>query len=405
MRLLNVHIVEQEALKDLHIAEGRIAAISSVGASPSAGPSSPADQGPSSPAEAPLAPLTLSFENAIALPGLINSHDHLDFDLFPRLGNRIYSSYTEWGSDIHQSNKENIASVLRIPRELRIRWGIYKNLLGGVTSVIHHGAYLATPQDLISISQNAESLHSISGEKGWRRKLLHPFRRQRQMVIHIGEGTTPACSKEVSELIRWNIFGRPLIGIHGIAMSEKQAAAFEALVWCPDSNFFLYGKTADIQQLRRRTTIVFGTDSTLTASWNIWQQLRLARELKMTDDTALWEMATSGPARLWGLDQCGKIAEGRTADLVIAARTPGTTGWNAVFGVKPRDILLVLHQGNIRLFDESLRDQLTNPEYLIKDFHPIAIDGKIKYIQGDLPGLMQEIQTYRPDASFPVTAI
>jgi hypothetical protein len=125
----------------------------------------------------------------------------------------------------------------------------------------------------------------------------------------------------------------------------------------------------------------------------------------MTDDTALWEMATAGPARLWGLDQCGEIAEGRTADLVIAARTPGTTGWNAVFGVEPRDILLVLHQGNIRLFDESLRDQLTNPEYPIKDFHPIAVDGKIKYIQGDLPGLMQEIQTYHPDASFPVTAI
>jgi cytosine/adenosine deaminase-related metal-dependent hydrolase len=384
MRLRNVYIEAQTTLKDLHIAEGRMAAI--------------ADAGTLS------APLSLSFENAIALPGLINSHDHLDFDLFPRLGNRVYGSYTEWGSDIHRSDKENIASVLRIPRELRIRWGIYKNLIGGVTSVIHHGAYLTTPQDLISISQNAESLHSISGEKGWRRKLLHPFRRQRQLVIHIGEGTTPACSKEISELIRWNIFGRPLIGIHGIAMSEEQAAAFKALVWCPDSNYFLYGKTADIQQLRRRTAIVFGTDSTLTASWDIWQQLRLARELKMAEDTALWEMVTAGPARLWGLDQCGEISEGRTADLVIAAIPPGTTGWNAVYGVKPRDILLVLHQGNIRLFDESLRDQLSN-QYPMNDFYPIAVDGKIKYIQGDLPGLMQDIQTYHPDASFPVTAI
>jgi cytosine/adenosine deaminase-related metal-dependent hydrolase len=383
MLLRNIHIVEQEALKDLDIAEDRIAAI----------------------ADALSAPFALSFENAIALPGLINSHDHLDFDLFPRLGNQKYGSYTEWGSDIHRSDKENIASVLRIPRELRIRWGIYKNLLAGVTSVIHHGAYFAMPQDLISIGQNAESLHSVSGEKGWRRKLMHPFRRRRPLVIHIGEGTTPACSKEISELIHWNIFGRPLIGIHGIAMSEEQASAFRALVWCPDSNFFLYGKTADIQQLRRRTTIVFGTDSTLTASWDIWQQLRLARELKMTEDTALWEMVTAGPARLWGLDQCGEIGEGRNADLVIAAIPPGTTGWDAVYGVEPRDILLVLHQGNIRLFDESLHDQLHNLEYPMKDFYPIAIDGKIKYIQGDLPGLMQEIQSYHPDASFPVTTI
>jgi len=374
MQLRNVHIVEQEATKDLHIAGDR------------------------------SAPISLSFENAIALPGLINSHDHLDFDLFPRLGNRMYDSYTEWGTDIHQADKENIASVLRIPRELRIRWGIYKNLLAGVTSVVHHGAWLDTPQDLISIVQNAESIHSISGEKGWRRKLLHPFRRHRQLVIHIGEGTTPACAKEISQLIRWNIFKRPLIGIHGIAMTEKQAAAFDGLVWCPDSNYFLYGKTADIQQLRRRTTIVFGTDSTLTASWDIWQQLRLARELKMTDDSALWEMVTTGPARLWGLDHCGAIGEDRTADLVIATRPPNATGWNAVFAVKPRDILLVLHQGNIRLFDASLYNQLSNLAWPMKDFYAIAIDGRIKYIQGDLPGLMREIQTYHPNASFPVTS-
>jgi len=75
-----------------------------------------------------------------------------------------------------------------------------------------------------------------------------------------------------------------------------------------------------------------------------------------------------------------------------------------VFGVKPRDILLVLHKGNIRLFDESLHDQLSNLAWPQKDFYPIDIDGKIKYLQGDLPGLMREIQTYHPDASFPVMA-
>jgi cytosine/adenosine deaminase-related metal-dependent hydrolase len=187
-------------------------------------------------------------------------------------------------------------------------------------------------------------------------------------------------------------------------MDEKHAAAFRALVWCPDSNYFLYGKTADIQQLRHRTTIVFGTDSTLTASWDIWQQLRLARELKMAEDTALWDMVTAGPARLWGLDQCGGISKGRTADLVIAAIPPGATGWNAVFGVEPRDILLVLHQGNIRLFDGSLHDQLSGLAWPMEGFYPIAIGGRIKYIQGDLPGLMREIQTYHPDVSFPVTS-
>jgi cytosine/adenosine deaminase-related metal-dependent hydrolase len=31
----------------------------------------------------------LYFDDCIVFPGLINSHDHLDFNLFPQLGNRI----------------------------------------------------------------------------------------------------------------------------------------------------------------------------------------------------------------------------------------------------------------------------------------------------------------------------
>ena len=34
--------------------------------------------------------LKISFENAVAFPGLINSHDHLDFNNYPQLGNKIY---------------------------------------------------------------------------------------------------------------------------------------------------------------------------------------------------------------------------------------------------------------------------------------------------------------------------
>jgi hypothetical protein len=389
MRLRNIYIAGQEGLKDLCLLGHRIAAV----ADPSLAGSSPADE------------VSLSFEGALALPGLINSHDHLDFDLFPQFKSQTYSSYKEWGSDIHGRYGESIAAVLRVPRELRIRWGLYKNLLGGVTSVVHHGVRLDIPEDLISVFQDAESLHSVSGEKRWRRKLLSPFRRERPLVIHTGEGTTPECSGEIDSLIRWNILGRPLIGIHAIAMSGQQAAAFRALVWCPDSNYFLYDRTADIPLLRDRTKVVFGTDSTLTASWNIWEQLRLARKLKMVEDSALWDMVTAGPARLWELADRGTIGEGQTADLVIAERPAGSVGWDAVFGLDPASILLVLHQGNIRLFDVSLREQLKDCGYSFENFYPVVVDGRIKYVLGDLPGLLREIYQHYPGALFPVTTL
>lgn len=79
------------------------------------------------------------FANAMALPGLINSHDHLDFNLFPQLGDQIYSNYVEWGETIHLHHKEQINKVLKVPAALRAQWGIYKNLLCGVTTVVDHG--------------------------------------------------------------------------------------------------------------------------------------------------------------------------------------------------------------------------------------------------------------------------
>ena len=97
---------------------------------------------------------SLHFNKVIAFPGLINSHDHLDFNLFPQLGNRIYNNYTEWGDDIHKTDKVKINTVLSIPKKLRVEYGIYKNLLNGITTVVNHGNTLAITNSLIHVFQN-----------------------------------------------------------------------------------------------------------------------------------------------------------------------------------------------------------------------------------------------------------
>src|SRR5689334_20936533 len=84
----------------------------------------------------------IQFNNAVALPGFINSHDHLEFNLFPLLANRVYNNYTEWARDIQTTGKKEIDAVLQIPEEVRIEWGCYKNLLNGFTTVVNHGKKL-----------------------------------------------------------------------------------------------------------------------------------------------------------------------------------------------------------------------------------------------------------------------
>lgn len=347
-------------------------------------------------------PISLSIPGAIAFPGLINSHDHLDFNLFPLLGNRIYNNYTAWGRDIHAKNAAEIAAVLRVPQPLRTRWGLYKNLLNGFTTVVNHGEKLETGKELISVLQDCNNLHSVGFEKTWRWKLNRPRRGSDPFVLHVGEGTDAAAHREIDRLIRWNLFKKPLIGVHGVAMDEQQAEHFKALVWCPDSNYFLLGRTAPVDRLKKKLTLLFGTDSTLTSGWNSWEQIRLARKEGKVSDEELLEMLTGKAAAVWGLQDRGEIAEGRRADLVIAkgssAHPPDI---DVFYSLNPQDLLLVLHKGQVRLFDESLRTVLSAGGIDTGKFHRIMIHGRGKYTEGDLPTLMNEIRHYHPGAAFP----
>src|SRR5258706_11703399 len=128
--LHNIHTI-QEGIKNVTVKDGRVINIFSPGK----------DHENNNGAH-------LYFNDALIFPGLINSHDHLDFNLFPKLGNRIYKNYVEWGNDIHQQNKETIDAVLKIPKKLRAQWGIYKNLLNGITAVFNHGKKLQIENSL-----------------------------------------------------------------------------------------------------------------------------------------------------------------------------------------------------------------------------------------------------------------
>src|SRR5258708_27421333 len=104
----------------------------------------------------------------MAFPGLINSHDHLDFNLFPSLGHRIYPNYKEWGNDIHEQSESTIQEVLKVPLAIRIQWGVYKNLLNGITTVVNHSDRLNIPVELIYVYQDCFVLHSVQFEENWK---------------------------------------------------------------------------------------------------------------------------------------------------------------------------------------------------------------------------------------------
>jgi cytosine/adenosine deaminase-related metal-dependent hydrolase len=343
--------------------------------------------------------LQINFEDALAFPGLINSHDHLDFNLFPQLGDKVYQSYTEWGNYIHQQYKHEIAAVLKVPIALREQWGVIKNLLCGVTTVVNHGEKLKGTHTLINVHEQYYFVHSVGFEKRWKLKLNNPLKTKLPVVIHIGEGKDMAAHHEINQLTRWNLFRKKLIGIHAVAMTEEQSKNFEAVVWCPQSNYFLLNATAPVNRLKCSTNILFGTDSTLTGDWNIWEHIRLARKTKMMSDIELYNTLNINAAKIWQTGTSA-IKVGEYADLVITKKHPEQSSIDAFFGTKPEDILMVIHHGNIRLFDESLYGQLGQTDLLA--YSKIYVNGVGKYIQADVPALIKGIKQYYPEAVLPI---
>lgn len=336
--------------------------------------------------------LNLIFDNAIVFPGLINSHDHLDFNLFPPLAGRTFKNYTEWGVYIHLKYKDVIDSVLQIPEKLRLQWGIYKNLLCGVTTVVNHGKKINVSNDLITVFQDCQSIHSVHFEKRWRVALNNPLKKNFTAVIHCGEGTDALASNEIDRLLRSNVVKRSIVAVHGVAMSKAQAKQFKALVWCPESNYFLLDKTAPVDRLKTSLPILFGTDSTLTGDWDIWDHIRKAKQTELLSEQELYDSLTISPASTWGLNT-GAITDGLGADLVVSKA-------ESFFTTDPQNILLVMHKGHISLFDEVLLLQLKTIN--TDEYSKINLGGSTKYVKGNLPELIEKIKQFYPNASFPL---
>jgi cytosine/adenosine deaminase-related metal-dependent hydrolase len=186
-------------------------------------------------------------------------------------------------------------------------------------------------------------------------------------------------------------------------MDEEQAESFKAIAWCPASNFFLFGKTAAIDRLIKRTTIVFGTDSTLTAPWNFWEHLRQARNTQLVSDEALFDMLNMVPAKTWGLPGTGILEEGKYADIVVAGNNASSQDREKFFDLNPADILLVFCHGQLRVCDASFYDKVRQMDVSLENFSKVMVDGTEKYVYGDLVGLIDQVRALYPGAQLPVT--
>jgi cytosine/adenosine deaminase-related metal-dependent hydrolase/SAM-dependent methyltransferase len=336
----------------------------------------------------------INLNGYLALPGLVNGHDHLEFALFPRLGKGGYKNFLEWAEDIHHPGASPVFEHRQVPREVRLWWGGIRNLLSGVTTVCHHNPYNAGVFEndfVVRVLREYGWAHSLSmdGEvanKKWRTPKGQPF------LVHLAEGVDEESAKEVFDLHRAGALDEETIVIHGLALGkeghELLRDAGAGLVWCPSSNIFLFGRTLSVDEIRSTTRVAIGSDSPLTAQGDLLDELRFAHEISELSTKELYHSVTVRPAELLRLKNGeGGIRTGAWADL-IAVRDTGQSPCDTLAELSFEDIELVVIGGRVQLASMGMMERL--PSETRSGLQPLCVEGTVRWIRAPIRWLFEQ---------------
>lgn len=226
------------------------------------------------------------------LPPLINAHDHLELNHFPRTTFRDrYPNAHIWGEDVSRRlDDEPYAALRALPLADRLFSGGLKNLLCGALLVVQHNpphrALFARdfPVRVARRYRWAHSLHFTSPtaiQRAYRAARLWriPF------YIHVGEGTDAVAASELPRLAA--LLGddlTQLVLVHGVGLRAADIARYaprvRGLVICPTTNRYLLGALPDVHAwIAAGGRVALGSDSRLTAAGDLLDELRAAHAL------------------------------------------------------------------------------------------------------------------------------
>lgn len=324
----------------------------------------------------------------VVVPALINAHDHLELNHFPRTTFREgYPNAHEWGEEVNTRLDDPPYRDLRAyPLRDRLFIGGLKNLLSGALTVAHHNP---PHHDLFRRDYPVRVLRRY----GWVHS-LH-FNTDDEVVtaykatpkgglffIHLAEGTDTVASREYRRLKALGCVGSNTVLIHGVGLTAwdigDAAPRVRALVTCPTTNCFLLGRTANLEAWRKAGGRVWiGSDSRLTATGDLLDEIN-----------ALTPPGTP-TARALQSDRSPSIKiEGaqKGADYIILRE-------GAVTPIHRADLALVVRSGVPQIGDPEVMARFVVPAV------PALLDGKPKLIHRSLAAQIKRCSLQEPGLS------
>lgn len=265
----------------------------------------------------------IDFKDHFIYPGLTNWHDHLEMNLYPKLGKPPYNNYTEWMSDIYKPKEPPIREIEKTDIAYRLLWGGLKNLISGVTTVYHHNPwkwYVSRRSFPVNVPK-INWAHSLFVDSKFKIEDERPF------IIHVAEGVDEFAKKEIHQLDQLDLLKQNTFIVHGISANPDLVNKRNAsLIWCPSSNLYMFGKTAPIKAFNK---VLLGTDSTLTGPSTLLDEMRVA-------------------AQFVSKEEIFKMVKG---EGFFVAKKIKSNPLDNLFELQPKDITTVFSRGKVRLQD------------------------------------------------------
>jgi len=355
--------------------------------------------------QAGAAGATVIDTQGIIAPGMIDTHNHILFDVFDGddwKPTQVYTNHNQWTSEPRYAAMLDVKQCLVNDSQGKPTWcantsygtaagslrcefdkfGELKALVAGTTSVVGlpgtSSACFGSIARSIDVSQNGLGTDTIQTSATFPPSttsadgVCNNFASgsTTAYLIHCGEGTDATALGEFATLSSVTTTPGCLLApqttiTHGTAFGAAEFASMAQhgmkLTWSPASNVSLYGQTADIPMaLAAGVTVALAPDWSMGGSQSLLDEMRFADawdnahfgdRLAASD---LLAMTTTNAASALALsDKIGRIAVGYLADLAVYAGDT-TKPYDAVVAATPKDVELVMVGGVVVYGDAAL---------------------------------------------------
>jgi cytosine/adenosine deaminase-related metal-dependent hydrolase len=337
----------------------------------------------------------------IIAPGLIDTHNHILFDVFDDadwMPAQKYQDHDQWTTepryqamlDVKQCLSDDsqgkptwcaqtkygtAAGSLRCEMD---KWGELKGLVSGTTSIV--GLPGTSAACFGSLARSVDVAQNGLGQDKVQTSATFPPANPDgtcanfasgttdAFLVHVGEGTDAKALAELTKLgtvttTQSCLYAKQTTVTHGVAFGPAEfqlmANAGMRLTWSPHSNVSLYDATANIPAaLAAGVEVALAPDWSMGGSQNMLEELRFAHDWDkghfggMLTTKDLLRMSTVTPAKVLGLSTfVGSLAPGMLADIAVFAGDRHAP-YDAIVNARPTEVRLVM-VGGVPLYGDA----------------------------------------------------